>query len=181
MSVYLRFPRHGFPSLITTNTLDRSPLFGEDAASRMVLQVISEVRAETRITLYADVIMPDHLHFVLTTPEATPGGEVMRRIKGRFANRWNRHAAGRGAVWQPRYHERALRTERALERAVDYVHWNPVTAGLCARPEDYPWSSAPRSGYSTVIRSPCRGTQPDRLAANSCVVRQAESLCRTNR
>jgi REP element-mobilizing transposase RayT len=108
----------------------------------MILQVISEVRAETRFTLYAYVIMPDHLHFVLSTPQATPSGEVMRRIKGRFANRWNRHSAGRGAVWQPRYHERALRTEHALQNAVDYVHWNPAVAKLVASPEDYRWSSA---------------------------------------
>ena len=160
MSVYRRFTGHGSPSLITSNTLNRSPLFASEAASRLILQVINEVRVEKKFYLYAHVIMPDHIHLLLTPPSATSMGDVMRRIKGRFANRWNRRAAEHGAVWQPRYHERALRTERALERAVDYVHWNPVSAGLCARPEDYPWSSAPRSGYSTVIRSPCRYHSP---------------------
>ena len=47
-----------------------------------------------------------------------------------------------GKVWQDRYHDKALRNEAALLRALEYVEDNPVTEGLAERPEDYAWSSA---------------------------------------
>jgi hypothetical protein len=68
----------------------------------------------------------------------------MQLIKGRFARLYNDLSTKRGSLWQSRYHERALRDERELAAAIDYVHQNPVTASLSgiSRAEDYPWSSA---------------------------------------
>ena len=67
---------------------------------------------------------------------------VVQLIKGRFARAYNQSAGRAGAVWQSRYHERTLRNETALFRAIEYVHQNPVSARLVLEPQDYPWSSA---------------------------------------
>ena len=46
-----------------------------------------------------------------------------------------------GELWQPRFFDRALRTVREYNQKVEYIHLNPVTAGLVSRPEDWRWSS----------------------------------------
>lgn len=108
----------------------------------MLLRVIQEVREETCLCLHAYVVMPDHIHLVLTPPVGLRVGRIMQLVKVRFANRFNRATGGSGSLWQERYHERALRSEKALRAAVEYVHHNPVVAGLCESAEDYRWSSA---------------------------------------
>lgn len=149
MSVYRRFEGHGYPSLITTNVMNRLRLFSERKAASMLLEVLAEVQAGAGVTIFAYVVMPDHIHLVASWPPHLRLSRIMRLIKGRFARRWNQQAGLNGSVWQSRYHERALRSEESLARAVDYVHWNPVVAGLVGEPSEFAWSSAsPRLGTS---------------------------------
>jgi putative transposase len=142
MSVPQRLRDHGLPSLISTVTCGRSPLFREVGAAVMLQCVLGEVMYETKSTVYAYVIMPDHLHLVISPPRRVSTSDVIRTIKGRFARRWNLRNRSLGSVWQPRFHERIVRSERALEAAVDYVHMNPVVASLAQAVDQYPWSSA---------------------------------------
>ena len=46
-----------------------------------------------------------------------------------------------GELWQPRFFDRALRTAKEYNEKVEYIHLNPVRAGLVSRPEDWRWSS----------------------------------------
>ena len=152
MSVWRRFDHHGFTSLITTNVESRSPVFASTQVARLMLRVIGEVRHETRVRLLAFVIMPDHVHLVLATPPPLRLGRVMQLIKGRFSNRFNRMRKTRGTLWQERHHERALRNERELLAAIEYVHGNPVKAGLADQAESFPWPSA-SSAFRTDLDS----------------------------
>lgn len=115
----------------------------------MLLDVIAEVQAATGTAVHAYVIMPDHLHIVLTLRPQQRISRVMQLIKRRFANRWNVRVGRTGSVWQSRFHEEALRSEEALNGAIDYVHWNPVDAGMVSSPEEYAWSSAARENASS--------------------------------
>ena len=149
MSVYRRFDGHGYPSLITTNIKNRQKLFCDPRAAAMLLNVLGEVQKGAGVTIYAYVVMPDHLHLVASWPNDQRVSRIMRLMKGRFARRWNRRAGLDGSVWQSRFHERALRSEHSLARAVDYVEWNPVTAGLVGEPAEYSWSSAYPGGETS--------------------------------
>ena len=110
-------------------------------AASALLRVIAEVRHETRFKLLAFVVMPDHIHLVLAMPPRVKVSRVMQLIKGRFANRYDVAAGRAGALWQTSYHERALRSERDLVAAIEYVHNNPVRAGLASQAESF---SGPR-------------------------------------
>jgi putative transposase len=108
----------------------------------MLLEVIREVRTETTFKLLAFVVMPDHLHMVVSLPSELRLGRVMQLIKGRFSNRYHRETGGAGNLWQERYHERTLRTSHQLITAIEYVHGNPVKAELVSQVSDFSWSSA---------------------------------------
>lgn len=106
------------------------------------METVYEVRGDVRIMLLALAIMPDHMHLIVFAASVADLSRSMQLIKGRFARRYN-HVLGRaGAVWQSRYHERTLRDEAALVRAIQYVHHNPIEAGLASEVGDYAWSSA---------------------------------------
>src|SRR3990172_6333621 len=141
MSVYRRFAAENLPSFITTSTSGRCPIFGSPATCDLLIRIIYDVRQEMDVLLLAFAVMPDHLHLVLVPPKGELG-KVVQLVKGRFAGAYNERASRAGPVWQTRYHERTLRTEAALVRAIDYVHHNPVASRLASAPGDYPWSSA---------------------------------------
>jgi putative transposase len=150
MSTYRRFQAEECPSLVTTNTAHRRALFGAEAAARLFMEVLDEVRLETIFRLLAFVVMPDHVHLVLIPSMSCSLGEFMQLLKGRFSRRYNGVTGGSGTLWQSRYHERSLRSESELVAAIEYVHLNPVTAGLVEEASAYPWSSA-RGEYSTDL------------------------------
>ena len=53
----------------------------------------------------------------------------------------NRRRAASGEVWQPRFFDRALRTVKEYNEKIEYLHLNPVRAGLVQRAQEWPWSS----------------------------------------
>jgi len=142
MSVYRRFNTVEFPSLLTTSLADRRALFNSPTADRMFIEVLYEVRSETAFHLLAFVVMPDHMHLVLGPPASRRLAQVLQLVKGRFSHRYNAKTGRSGPLWQSRYHERTLRSEDELFAAIEYVHRNPVAAGLTREASAFPWSSA---------------------------------------
>lgn len=142
MSIYRRFHSAGYPSLITTNVARRERLFASTRAAGMFVDVLREVQRETGFSLLAFVVMPEHVHLVIEPSASHRLGQIVQLVKGRFSRRYNAGTGGSGPLWQSRYHERSLRSEDELREAIEYVHGNPVVAGLVAEASDYTWSSA---------------------------------------
>jgi putative transposase len=98
-----------------------------------------------RYRLLAWVIMPNHVHVLLETSAGHPISSIMHAWKPFTANAANRILGRTGRFWQPEYFDRAIRDERHLASAIEYIHQNPVRAGLVDRPENWPFSSAARA------------------------------------
>jgi len=107
---------------------------------------------KSRYDVLAWVVMPNHCHLLIRPIE--PWGlptivESFKKWTGREANK----ALGRsGSFWYPDYFDRYMRNSEHLLRCVEYIHMNPVKAGLCAGPEAWPWSSFCDSGESRSFR-----------------------------
>jgi len=127
-----------------------------DRTSRALTDHIDALRAAMRttrdshpFTIDAVVILPDHVHIVMTLPDGDPD----------YSNRWSlikrrftagvmksgtvvaRHRNGEPSLWQRRFWEHTIRDDRDFERHVDYIHFNPVRHGLVNRVRDWPHSS----------------------------------------
>jgi REP element-mobilizing transposase RayT len=98
-----------------------------------------------RYRLLAWSVMPTHVHVLAATVEGWPVASVMHSWKSFTANRANDLLARQGRFWARDYFDRAMRDDVQLERTHAYIEGNPVTAGLCASPADWPWGSASRS------------------------------------
>ena len=96
------------------------------------------------------VILPDHLHAVLTLPDgdADYSGR-WRRIKAAFSaalppieqRSASRRSKGERGIWQRRFWEHLIRDEQDYARHVDYIHFNPVKHGHVTRVRDWPHST----------------------------------------
>ena len=106
-------------------------------------------RRERPFAIDAIVILPDHLHAILSLPDGDADfAGRWRRIKGNFSTRLlrsgvapRRHANGELALWQRRYWEHTIRDDLDFSRHVDYIHYNPIKHGLVTQVSDWPHSS----------------------------------------
>ena len=116
-------------------------------------------RRERPFWIDAIVILPDHLHAILTLP---PGDSDFsgrwRRIKGHFSRHMiaagaftKRHANEDYALWQRRFWEHTIRNDEDLARHVDYVHFNPVKHALVTRVRHWPHSSFHRYVWQGIL------------------------------
>jgi REP element-mobilizing transposase RayT len=95
-----------------------------------------------RYHVHAWVIMPNHVH-VLTTPlEGWALSAIVHTWKSFTARMANRLLGRDGTFWYHDYFDRAIRNERHLGEVVRYIEYNPVKAGLCTSPQEWPFSSA---------------------------------------
>ena len=95
-----------------------------------------------RYRLHARCVMPNHVHVVVTPLAGCTLSSIVHSWKSFTAGKANRRLGRRGSFWMQEYFDRAIRDERHFRVAMEYVEHNPVKAGLCAAPEDWPWSSS---------------------------------------
>ncbi len=113
----------------------------QGADFRILARVISARRIEHEFLLTAWVFLPDHWHAVIGVRYPKTISVVMTAIKVSSTRQINSSRKEAGRLWQGRFFDRALRTVREYNRAVEYIHLNPVRRGLVAKPEDWFWSS----------------------------------------
>lgn len=98
----------------------------------------------TKAQLHAVVVMPDHVHLLLTPLSDDNGNaysliEVLQAIKGVSAHSVNRALGRSGPVWQDESFDHVLRSDESFDEKLEYLRQNPVRRGLVAKPEDYRW------------------------------------------
>jgi putative transposase len=86
------------------------------------------------------VIMPDHVHLLITVDEHLSVDKVMQLIKGRFSYRLKKEEKYLGEVWQKGFSEVRIYDQEAHDRFRNYIAQNPVKAGLVEQPLQYPYS-----------------------------------------
>jgi putative DNA methylase len=98
----------------------------------------------TRYVLLAWVVMPNHVHVLIETLGEWSLARIVQSWKGSTARQANVVLGRQGRFWAREYFDRYIRDEDHLQRAVLYVHNNPVKAGLVAEPAEWRFGSARR-------------------------------------
>jgi len=125
---------------ITFSTYQRRTL--PEFARSIVVEVCLAGHGK-KFHLHGLVVMPDHVHLVLTPLSDSQGpicvAEIMQAIKGASAHRINVVLGRKGRVWEEEYFDRALRREESIVDKVEYMLGNPVAKGLVRNALDYRW------------------------------------------
>jgi len=139
-----RLPRlllPGQPHHLMLRGNNRQPIVHADADRQQVLEFLRDGARQYRVAIHAYALMDNHLHLV-ATPEDEQGISKMMQSLGRRYVAWFNHKYGRtGTLWEGRFRATVIDSERYFLACMRYVELNPVRAGLCALPEDFPWSS----------------------------------------
>ncbi|MFJ2713171.1 REP-associated tyrosine transposase [Pseudomonas sp. NPDC087346] len=136
----LRAGRYAEPNriyLLTTNTLERKPIFVDFALGRLVVHQFRRAENLGLVNSLAWVVMPDHFHWLVELEDCSLK-TLMRETKSLITREVNLSSNRTGPLWQQGYHDRALRREDDLVRMARYVVANPLRAGLVEKLGDYP-------------------------------------------
>ena len=142
---------------ITFSCYRRRPLLGTPRARYQFVKILDQVRSRQHIQLIGYVVMPEHVHLLLSEPGRGNPSKVLqvlkqgvsralrkRRRKSSSAQLTLRFAPAppdAPAFWQRRFYDFNVWSEKKLKEKLDYMHRNPVERKLVLHPKDWAWSS----------------------------------------
>ena len=139
-------------AFVTTTVKDWAPVFANDLCSQALRDQLHDTLGHYQVSLCGYVIMPSHLHALLGFREIERMSQVMQSLKSLAARRVRpllpHHMvtvfdrAGRFMLWKPRFDDLIIWSEKQFRTKLEYIHDNPVRAGLVTCSSDYLWSSA---------------------------------------
>lgn len=139
---------------ITCSCYHRQPWLGSARRRDLFLRVLEEVRQRYGFVVVGYVVMPEHIHVLLSEPEKGDPSRVMQAVKQGFARRLLRQLRRRRVaaqqelfgseiehIWQHRFYDFNVWSEGKRIEKLRYMHRNPVQRGLVVEPEQWAWSS----------------------------------------
>ena len=145
-----RIQFHGANYHVGNRGVAKATVFHSDEDRHQFIAILEGVVEEHGWICSSYCLMRNHYHLTLTTPEPNLDAG-MGRLNQLYAQWFNRRHDRVGHLFSERYWSDILETEGHLFAAVRYIAQNPVRAGLCARAEDWRWSSArPTAGLAPV-------------------------------
>jgi putative transposase len=115
-----------------------------DTLARLLIDVLLHCRTQDHYLLHDFVIMPDHLHVLLSLGQDVPVEKAAQFIKGGFSYRAKRHLGYASSIWHRGFSEVRIYVEKAYYYTHrNYIHPNPVKAGLVASPKEWEFGSGP--------------------------------------
>jgi putative transposase len=145
-----RFQQARCLHFITFSCYRRAPLLGTPQACSVFERTLERVRQWYGFFVTGYVVMPEHVHLLLSEPERSQLSLAVQMLKQNVARQLAKPEAN--PFWQPRYYDFNVWSDAKRVEKLQYIHRNPVHRGLVARPEDWPWSSF--CHYATGIEGP---------------------------
>ncbi len=131
-----RFQQSAQSHFVTFTCYHRRRGFDSPSACDLFVQVLEQMRRRFGLFLYGYVVMPEHVHLLLSEPRRGLLADAMHYLKLSFAKRLRT-----GVFWQKRYYDRNLRDAHEFREKLRYIHRNPIRRGLVPEAGDWKWSS----------------------------------------
>ena len=107
-----------------------------------MIKVLRDYMRSGKFAVHDFVIMPNHIHVLMTLPGATSLEKAMQLIKGGFSFRAKKELGFQGEIWQRGYSDVRILDLSSFQRHREYVDNNPVKAGLAIRADEYSYGTA---------------------------------------
>jgi putative transposase len=146
---------------LTFSCYKRLPLFSDAARCDLFLKILERVRRRYRLVVLGYVVMPEHVHLLMSEPQRASLSTAMQALKlgvvrsldsrsvvprsRKTGETWGTPSVAdsknRTPFWMPRFYDFNVWTEKKRIEKLRYIHRNPVARGLVASPEQWPWTS----------------------------------------
>jgi putative transposase len=133
-----RYQTSGHDHFVTFTCYHRFPYLDDDHSRTVFEEVLEATRQRHSFQIFGYVVMPEHVHLLLSEPPNTRLEDVFRALKTQTSRKLK---GDRPQFWQRRYHDFNVFTQPKFREKLRYMHRNPVKRGLVENPEDWPWSS----------------------------------------
>jgi REP-associated tyrosine transposase len=148
----------GHLHFITCSCYRRLPLFASVRWKNLFVRIVDQVRDRYGFALAGYVVMPEHIHLLISEPAKGTASTILQVLKQRVSRRLRRKSRSRtGAAqlslrfsrnhnalphfWQPRFYDFNVWSQKKKVEKLQYMHMNPLKRKLVAHPKDWPWSS----------------------------------------
>lgn len=121
---------------------NRQPILQQKSAKKVWLAIMERYRLRLGFTIYAFVVMDNHVHCIVKIGGTHNISRVMQSVLLAFSCWFRRTHDYVGHVWQGRFKSFCIGDERYLRECIEYIHQNPVRARMVDHSEGYFWSSA---------------------------------------
>ena len=132
----------GCTYFVTTKTFGNRSLFCVAETADIVVEMMLHYRATGAYLLHEFVLMPNHLHLMLTPGQTTTLEKAMQLIKGGSSHEVHKRRGHRMQIWQPGFHECTVRDAQDFRIKAEYIRMNPVESRLVEKSEQWDYSSA---------------------------------------
>ncbi len=127
---------------ITAGTFNKVYLLQSERMGKLFCETLFQYRDAGKLQVHAFVVMPNHVHLLITVPEGMTLERAMQLVKGGFSFQAGKLFGIRTKIWQKSFVDRRVRDASECIRFRAYIHQNPVRAGLVSKAEEYFFSSA---------------------------------------
>jgi putative transposase len=131
-----RFQNTGELHLLTVSCHDRQPYFSTPQSRKLFEEALESARRRYVFFVYAYVVMPEHVHLLVSEPKRESLSQVMQALKTSVSKQSKPRP-----FWLTRYYDFNLHASEKRTEKIRYIHRNPVKRGLVNNPEDWEWSS----------------------------------------
>jgi putative transposase len=132
-----RYQFAGDLHFITFSCDQRRPYLALPSARCLFEQALERTRIRYELFVIGYVVMPEHVHLLLSEPKSAPLSKAIHSLKSSVAK-----LSIQRPFWLPRYYDFNVFTERKRVEKLRYMHRNPVKRDLAEQPENWQWSSS---------------------------------------
>ncbi len=132
----VRYQVTGDLHFVTFSCFQRRPYLASPESKNLFEDALERMRQRYGFFVSGYVVMPEHVHLLVSEPEA---GILARALQAIKLSVWVRRSER--PFWQRRYYDFNVFSDKKRIEKLRYIHRNPVTRGLVKRPEDWAWSS----------------------------------------
>ena len=127
---------------VTSSTYQRRDLFRAEPLARLFLQTLYKYRRAGKFQMHAFVLMPDHFHLLITLGKEVTLERALQLIKGGFSHAAKAELGCGLEIWERGFTDHRIRDARDFEHHQEYIHQNPVVAGIVPIAAEYRYGSA---------------------------------------
>jgi putative transposase len=124
---------------VTTRASRARRLLQSERNATLFIDILRSYVAARKFRVHDFVVMPDHVHLLLTVGSDMAIERAMQFIKGGFSYRLRKEFGYSGEVWQPGFSELRVEDQESFLQHREYIAENPVKAGLVDSPEKFPY------------------------------------------
>ena len=131
-----RYQQSGDLHAINFNCFRKRSILDTAEARDTFLKILEETRQKYHFEVVGYVVMPTHVHLLVSEPESHPLSTAIQVLKQRFSR-----TRIETEVWEPRYYDFNVYSQKKRAEKLGYIHDNPINAGVASTYADWPWSS----------------------------------------